>query len=941
MTEIPNYSDIAGCFWAKKSRSKDNMLFWLPLTQHSLDTMNVADRLWELWLSDGQKRLIADSLVLSESYEPQDAFIAAKNLLKFLSAVHDLGKATPIFQTKEHILDSHDLRNRLLEKLEQAGFADILNLRLANYKEPLHAKASEVLLSSFGVEDAIASIAGAHHGEPLDESPDEYELLAYETAYFQSKHELQVKEKWHKSQKWLFDSALKMTGFAAPEELPSISNQQAMVLLNGLLIMADWIASNENYFPLISIEDDGKEINQEDRFEKGWIKWFKNSLWQPVASDNYIKLYEDRFTFDEPKDLQIKLAEIIGASENPSIFIVEAPMGVGKTEAALAGAELLAAKTKRSGIFFGLPTQATSDGIFMRIHDWVEQLEKADNESKSLRLLHGKAALNKDFASLAKGIDLDGESGVFVNEWFSGRKTAILDDFVVGTVDHFLLAALKQKHLALRHIGLTKKVVIIDEVHAYDAYMGEYLYRAVEWMASYKVPVIILSATLPADKRVALIETYAKGRGLKTLKLQAEKGWKTNRAYPLITSLDGNSVKQTHIEMPFDKEIKVVRIENKNPEDDNLDEIHQILQEKLSEGGVAGIIVNTVKRAQEIAKYLSSEFGDEAVELFHSAFIATHRIDKEKELMLSIGKEAKRPAKKIIVGTQVLEQSLDIDFDLLLTDLAPMDLLLQRIGRLHRHKNVARPEKLKNPCLYVMGTSDTFDFHEGSSRIYGKYLLIKTQYYLSDSIKLPEDISELVQKVYSEEENPEFFSGELEDEYKEEKKENRYKIYKKQKKAESFILEEISTEKYESLHGWLSDVREGASYEKEMAQVRDTEETIEVIAVQKCGDGYAFFGNKKDLSKKIDDFETAKKLATQTLRLPSVLTPSYAIDRTIEDLEDENRLNLKEWQDQPWLKGSLGLMFNVDGCCELNGWNLHYSAKYGLEYKKAVKDERV
>ncbi|NLM16192.1 MAG: CRISPR-associated helicase Cas3' [Candidatus Riflebacteria bacterium] len=939
MTEIPNYSDIAGCFWAKKSRSKDNMLFWLPLTQHSLDTMNVAGLLWKDWLSDGQKRLIADSLVLAESYDPQDAFITAKNLVEFLGAVHDVGKATPIFQTKEHILDSHDLRNRLLEKLEQAGFADILNLRLANYERPHHAEASEVLLLSFGVEAGIASIVGAHHGETLDKLADE---KSYEAAYFQSdlSGDL-IKDKWYKSQKWLFDSALKMSGFAAPEELPSISNQQAMVLLNGLLIMADWIASNENYFPLISIEDDGKEINQKERKKNGWSKWFKNSIWKPDSFANYVKLYEDRFNFKDPRPLQIKLAEIIGASENPSIFIVEAPMGEGKTEAALAGAELLAAKTGRSGIFFGLPTQATSDGIFIRIHDWVEQLEKADDESKSLRLLHGKAALNKDFASIARGIDLDGKSGVFVNEWFSGKKTAILDDFVVGTVDHFLLAALKQKHLSLRHIGLSQKVVIIDEVHAYDAYMGEYLYRAVEWMASYKVPVIILSATLPADKRVALIETYAKGRGLKTLRLQAEEGWKTNRAYPLITSLDGNSVKQTHIEMPFAKEIKVIKIENKNPEDDNLDEIYQILQEKLSDGGVAGIIVNTVRRAQEIAKYLSSEFGDETVELFHSAFIATHRIDKEKELMLSIGRGAKRPAKKIIVGTQVLEQSLDIDFDLLLTDLAPMDLLLQRVGRLHRHKNVARPEKLKEPCLYVMGTSDIFNFHEGSACIYGKYLLIKTQHYLPDAIKLPEDISVLVQIVYSEEEHPDFDSEELETVYEKEKVKSDNKISNKKNKAKSFILQRVETRRSKSLHDWLKNPSPAISDERGMAQVRDTEETIEVIAVQKCSDGYSFFGEKDDLKEKIEDLKTAKELATQTLRLPAMLSRFYNIDKTIKDLEDENRLKLKEWQEQPWLKGSLGLIFDEEGNCELNGWNLYYNDKYGLEYEKAVKDERV
>ena len=173
---------------------------------------------------------------------------------------------------------------------------------------------------------------------------------------------------------------------------------------------------------------------------------------------------------------------------------LEATTGIGKTEAALVAAEELAYKTGRSGLFFGLPTQATSNGIFPRIVDWMNKLEKLDmlqndntdkcddlyecemeEHNKSIRLCHGKAYLNEVFRSLASSINVDesengiSESEIIVNQWFSGRKTAVLDDFVVGTVDQLLMMSLKQKHLALRHLGLSKKVVIIDEVHAYDA----------------------------------------------------------------------------------------------------------------------------------------------------------------------------------------------------------------------------------------------------------------------------------------------------------------------------------------------------------------------------------------------------------------------------------------------------------------------------------------
>ena len=172
--------------------------------------------------------------------------------------------------------------------------------------------------------------------------------------------------------------------------------------------------------------------------------------------------------------------------------------------------EQLAEKTGRSGMFFGLPTQATSNGIFPRVRQWLERVEEEAFEKASLRLAHGKSSLNEEFSSLATNISPDDErdASVIVNDWFGGRKTSALDDFVVGTVDQFLLVAWKQKHLALRHLGFSKKVVVIDEVHACDAYMNQYLTKAIRWMAAYGVPIVILSATLPAERREEVIRSY-------------------------------------------------------------------------------------------------------------------------------------------------------------------------------------------------------------------------------------------------------------------------------------------------------------------------------------------------------------------------------------------------------------------------------------------------
>ena len=160
-------------------------------------------------------------------------------------------------------------------------------------------------------------------------------------------------------------------------------------------------------------------------------------------------------------------------------------MGAGKTEAALVCAEILAAKTKRTGVFFALPTQATSDGIFPRLLDWIKNLDT--DSVHAIELAHGKAQFNEDYQALRlfggdANVGEDEDDGVIVHQWFGGPKKTLLADFVAGTIDQLLLAALKQKHVMLRHLGLAGKVVVIDECHAYDAYMGQYLYRALNWL---------------------------------------------------------------------------------------------------------------------------------------------------------------------------------------------------------------------------------------------------------------------------------------------------------------------------------------------------------------------------------------------------------------------------------------------------------------------------
>lgn len=906
--------------WAKKD-DKDGNLCWLPLMTHLDDTMRVARWLWMNWISDGQRAFCIRSI------DPSNEETAV-NLAGFLGAVHDIGKATPVFQTQKGYCNSLDLDRILLEKLERAGFCGISSLQLTEPSKSHHTIAAEYLLSNnFHVNDDISSIVGGHHGKPVDNRTNVDDEKYYPLNLFQSEDcNSEIFYKWEFVQKRILEWALQQNGFTSVEQLPTLA-EPAQVIYSGLLIMADWIASNSSFFPLISVN----ELNAGDpkcRFRTGMLKWGINLPLQIQNCPNADELFENRFGF-APVDFQRKVCDTAENISAPGIMILEAPMGIGKTEAALGAAEELASITGRSGLFFGLPTQATSNGMFTRVECWLKNITSSYGAKQSLRLCHGKAALNEEMNHLreqseARGVDVDDkeDGNVYVNEWFSGRKKTMLDDYVVGTVDNFLLLALKQKHLALRHLGFSKKVVIIDEVHAYDVYMQQYLEEALKWMGAYGTPVILLSATLPVKKRQELITAYLRGMGLRKRDIVFSADIQS-LSYPIISFTDGKEVRSVTDFLPMkERTIQIRKLKDEG--------LLMTVENMLEEGGVAGIIVNTVRRAQALGVELAKRFGNDAVEVLHSSFIATDRINKENTLLAMIGKNGNRPNKKIIIGTQVIEQSLDIDFDVLISDLCPMDLLLQRIGRLHRHV-IDRPHLLADPVAYILGTDDDLGFEKGSEHIYGTYFLARTQYFLPEKISIPSDIPKLIEEVYGEEKIR--FSDDQQAIY--EKSIEQMETLRKNKKDKAIAYKLDDPREKENLIGWLKNPDTSPYEETAMAQVRDVVETIEVIAVRKIGDGYGVFNSQEDLSGRIDEPRIAKLIAKQTLRLPNYVSGRNGVTKTINFLEEYNKRHLRAWQNQAWLRGTLGIIFDEKGYFNMDGIILKYDTAYGL---REVKD---
>ncbi len=871
---------------------------WLPVFVHLEDAASSIR-----YLTDHR---VPDSVIRACGMER----IEFRKICVFLAMVHDVGKGTPLFAAKilPHI---PGLRERLSEKGADPG-------RLSDYlsvSQSPHARAGEAILEKLGCPDGVCAVVGAHHGKPTTQNEKQkQQLQAYSRNYYGQDREL-----WEEAWGTVLENALTASGYSTVEELPVLSNC-AQMLLCGVLIQADWIASNQDYFPLISADDAFPESGLENRaasalsrlaLPKKWNAWGKMA--------DCAAFFTERFGF-MPNPMQKRAAEIAASVDSGCLMIIEAQMGTGKTEAAMAAAELLSGSAGCGGVFFGLPTQATSNGIFPRVTAWAEKLSK-DN-AHSIRLVHGMAALNDEYRRYSSdGVSVDGdtESGLIAHSWFVGKKQALLADFVVGTVDTALMAALTQKHVMLRHLGLCGKAVIIDECHAYDAYMSRFLDRMLCWLGSYGVPVILLSATLPPDRKIEMLKAYT---GNRKLMLPDKAG------YPLITWTDGEKAEAEAIDAGTAAvSVGINRLEEEKLEAD--------IRDRMKDGGCAGIIVNTVRRAQEIGERLRKGFPDHRVYVYHAQFLAEERIRREKELMEMIGKHATPETRSgvIVVGTQVLEQSLDIDFDYLVTDLCPMDLLLQRIGRLHRHRR-ERPEALHEPECSVMCAGDAFE--DGAKTIYGAWLLKQTKRYLPDSVLLPDDIPLLVEKVYEdigeEEEDPAW-------------EEYRNKISCKESRAGDWILpkprKSTRSAANNSLCGMLDHEYDFSEKQAE-ASVRDGNASLDVLVLQEKEDGHVgFLPWISDAVLRPDTLpseDECRKIALQRLRLPFALCCGSRMNAVINALEAENRARLAVWQDSPWIKGELILLLDRAVEKDLCGFHLTYSKDRGLIYNKKEEE---
>lgn len=566
-------------------------------------------------------------------------------------------------------------------------------------------------------------------------------------------------------------------------------------LLAGLVMVCDWLGSDTRWFnycatpmPLADYWPNTLKHARRAVDESGVLPVTINPN---VGMSNLFP--KDLFpSIAAPSPLQ-QYAETVSLGEGPRLFILEDLTGAGKTEAALVLAHRLMAAGQADGLYMALPTMATANQMYERLGACYRRMFDSSS-SPSLMLAHSARDQHKGFrASVMQAVMGDEEQyapgdatiGAFCNEWIADhRKAALLAHVGVGTVDQALLAVLHVRHQALRLLGLSRRVLVVDEVHACDRYMEALLRRLLTFHAALGGSVILLSATLPFAMRQGFANAFHKGleksnpseeyySPFVSSRNKPNTGVElTCREFPFATALPPNGVveKPVPVRSGTGRTVKVRRVGDEKS-------VIDTLVAASNAGQCACWVRNTVDDATSAYDDLKKQLG-ERVSLFHARYALGDRLTIETRENEHFDKNSRAQQRhgRVLVATQVVEQSLDWDFDVMASDLAPVDLLIQRAGRIRRHIRdksgntlsagesdqrgtpeliLLAPEPVPEPKAdwvsnLLRGTAYVYPHH---GELWATTRLLESDSIKSEGIKLPEDARRLIEGVFAPEED--------------------------------------------------------------------------------------------------------------------------------------------------------------------------------------------
>lgn len=719
-----NFSQLSGgarLLWAKSGEPQGH-----GLLAHMLDVAAVAEVLLEHEPCSTVKAM-AQQFGIGE-----DVFI---RFAAALVGLHDFGKSIAGFQSK---WPQGQLR------VEAAGLK--FSRTDANYAD--HAAASAALLPPYLCASGVArgwvlgALQGisAHHGYNLNITEIKAATSPFEDKAWAAARQVLFAAYWQ---------TLSPQCVPMGESLPL----PAVEWLAGLTSVADWIGSNVDWFPLGERADsladhfaEARSRAEEALQQIGWTK-AQPLLAEDQGADALIGRIVGRMGLGA-RPLQAEGDRLLCSAQGPTLLLVEAPMGEGKTELAFLACLRLQAGNAHRGLYVALPTQATGNAMFDRGLTFLRAF--GEQQRLDIQLVHGGAMLDERVQRL-RGIYGERKDDVSSSAWFSQRRRPLLSPYGVGTIDQALFATLNVKHHFVRLWGLANRVVVLDEVHAYDTYTSGLIEALLRWLKALGSSVVLMSATLPENKRRSLIAAWG---------VNADRV--PELPYPRLVMADSQGVQGATFAARTLPAISLHAVA------ESVEALAQCALQQLENGGHGAVIVNTVDRAQKLYRHLQPLLGaDVRLMLFHARYPADERGQRERDVMAAFGQTApfvQRQGRTLLIATQVVEQSLDIDFDFLITDLAPVDLILQRAGRLHRHQRT-RPAAHAQAGLCVAGLarehlpelkSTAWEF------VYDPYILGRTWALLSREsvLTLPGDIDRLVQAVYGDDPLPEDLDAE-------------------------------------------------------------------------------------------------------------------------------------------------------------------------------------
>lgn len=753
------------------------------LFKHLLDTAAFAEVIIDHVLSEQQLRIIRKSLGVDEQ--------VCRKIILFASGMHDIGKAHPEWQH-----NTLGIREGHLSLQDSLPMPEEINKDSERWRHDINSGVffeKNSVVSNRHLRSFLSEVTASHHGD----------FARYSKV--KDHKDFTISKEWEEAQQKIEKEMLSVLEISEEDFSTyrrSSTRVKGITLITGIVVLADWLSSRSDF---INSTADGSSYHQYYRDTKelalrhieklglGKPEWKSGLTWAQIFPHIPV-----------PNDFQKSLVKNHELFQTNGLTLISAPMGIGKTEASLYLAALNGSFSKNSGIWVTLPTQATANALFDRAVEIHERIYS--NKENSVALLHGNSSLNEAMENsyhkskrvftedvLNKFENMDDsdkvgfqgqyDSTVFVSDFLVEQKTGGMSSIAISTIDQLINTTTPLKHNMLRWLAVTGKTLILDEVHDFDAYTFALIKKFVEWAGYLDLNIVLMSASLSEKSQQDLIDAYAGGKDTKGV--VPENGIPS----PSWVHVKNNQENDTLIV----ERSETIEAQTYSPYEINLIETNAPTESILSivsdnPDASTLVVAHTVNQAIAFHREISQRYPGE-VFLLHSRMTEQQKQGILKKILSYSGKPSPDNARipHVLVSTQVVQQSMDIDYDVLISILSPLPEFLQRVGRVYRHDQGNRRAKqyIEKPRVYLLVDEEvsrwvdgsTENFPEASIMPYKKWHIVTTfltikKYIADGNIKnIKADIAKLFSLYY-----------EVENEYK--RKERYEKLFVSAKVSE-------------------------------------------------------------------------------------------------------------------------------------------------------------